>query len=89
MSRPGDRDQVAIKIGNESYTTDPAQLKREVEAERAQAAFVKESVARLAPKCPDCGALGSLEEQPDGAVRCIDCDMVIAIASKLPGFGRR
>jgi len=78
-----------MKISNESYTTDPAKLQREIEAEKAQAAFVKESLSGLAPKCPDCGSLGSLEEQPDGQVRCIDCDMVIAVASKLPGFGRR
>jgi hypothetical protein len=77
------------KIGNESYTTDPARLQREIQAEKEQAAFVKESQAGLSPKCPDCGALGSLEPQPDGAIRCIDCDLVIGATSKLPGFGRR
>ena len=75
-------------IGNQSYTTDPAKLRREVDAEKEQAAFVKESLKGLSPKCPDCGALGSLEEV-DGEVRCIDCDLVVGAKAKLPGFGRR
>jgi hypothetical protein len=77
-----------MKIGNESYTTDPSKLRREAEAEKEQAAFVKESLAGLSPKCPECGALGSLEEV-DGEVRCIDCDEVVAAKTKLAGFGRR
>lgn len=77
-----------MKIGNQSYTTDPAKLRREAEAEKEQAAFVKESQAGLSPKCPECGALGSLEEV-DGEVRCIDCDEVVAARTKLAGFGRR
>ncbi len=75
-------------IGDQTYTTDPAKLRREAEAEREKAAFVQESLKGLAPKCPDCGALGSLEEV-DGVTRCIDCDIVVANKSKLPGFGRR
>ena len=53
-----------------------------------QAAFVKDAMAGLSPKCPDCGALGSLEEV-DGEVRCIDCDLVVGAKTKLAGFGRR
>ncbi len=75
-------------LGNQTYTTDPAKLRREVDAEKEQAAFVQESLKGLSPKCPDCGALGSLEEI-DGEVRCIDCDLVVGAKTKLPGFGRR
>ncbi len=75
-------------IGDQTYTTDPAKLRREVDAEKEQAAFVQESLKGLSPKCPDCGALGSLEEI-DGEIRCIDCDLVVGAKTKLPGFGRR
>jgi hypothetical protein len=75
-------------IGNQTYTTDPAKLRREAEAEREKAAFVAESQKGLSPKCPDCGSLGSLEEV-NGEIRCIDCDLVVAANTKLPGFGRR
>lgn len=75
-------------IGNPSYSTDPAKLRREAEAEREQAAFVADAKKGLAPKCPECGALGSLEEV-DGETRCIDCDLVVGAKTKLPGFGRR
>lgn len=77
-----------MKIGNPSYVTDPDKLRREAEAEKENAAFVAESKSRLSPKCPECGALGSLEEV-DGEVRCIDCDLVVGARTKLPGFGRR
>lgn len=77
-----------MKIGNPTYTTDPDKLRREAEAEKEAAAFVLESQSRLSPKCPECGSLGSLEEV-DGAVRCIDCDLVVGARTKLPGFGRR
>ena len=77
-----------MKIGNPTYKTDPEKLRREAEAEKERAAFVKESLDGLSPKCPECGALGSLEEV-DGEVRCIDCDLVVGAKSKLPGFGRR
>lgn len=76
------------KIGNQSYVTDPSKLAREVQAEKEQAAFVQESMKGLSAKCPDCGALGSLEEI-DGVTRCIDCDLVVGAVTKLPGFGRR
>lgn len=77
-----------MKIGNPSYTTDPEKLRREAEAEKENAAFVAESKSRLSPKCPECGALGSLEEI-EGELRCIDCDLVVGARTKLPGFGRR
>ena len=47
-----------------------------------------DSKARLAPRCPECGGIGTLEEI-DGALRCIDCDETVAATSKLSGFGRR
>ncbi len=74
---------------NPNYTTDPAKLRREAEAEAERAAFVADAKKGLSPKCPECGALGSLEVQPDGETRCIDCDLVVGATSKLPGFGRR
>lgn len=77
-----------MKIGNPEYRTDPDKLRREAEAERERAAFVSEALGGLTPKCPECGALGSLEEI-DGEVRCIDCDLVVGAKTKLPGFGRR
>jgi hypothetical protein len=77
-----------MKFGNSSYKTDPAKLDREAEAEKERAAFVKESQGGLSPKCPECGALGSLEEI-DGETRCVDCDLVVGAKTKLPGFGRR
>lgn len=77
-----------MKIGNQTYTTDPQKLVREAQAEKDNASFVQESLSRLSPKCPECGSLGSLEEV-NGEVRCIDCDLVVAATAKLPGFGRR
>lgn len=76
------------QFGDQSYTTDPQKLRREAEAEKEQAAFVQASLGGLSPKCPECGALGSLEEI-DGETRCIDCDLVVGAKTKLPGFGRR
>ncbi len=63
-------------------------LLREAEAERERAAFVAESKKNLGQRCPECGALGSLEEV-DGVTRCIDCDMEILAASALGGLGRK
>lgn len=77
-----------MKIGNPAYKTDPQKLARETEAEKERAAFVQESLGGLGAKCPECGALGSLEEI-DGEMRCIDCDVVVGAKTKLPGFGRR
>lgn len=73
---------------NQNYSTDPAKLRREAEAERERAAFLADAKGGLTPKCPECGALGSLEEI-DGETRCIDCDLVVGAKTKLPGFGRR
>ena len=63
-------------------------LQTEAEAERALGALVAESKARLGNRCPECGALGSLEEM-DGELRCIDCDLQVGAVTKIPGFGRR
>ncbi len=77
-----------MSVGNKNYQTAPEQLKRESEAARELAAFLDESKDRLAPKCPECGAIGTLEEF-EGELRCIDCDEVVGAKIKLPGFGRR
>lgn len=63
-------------------------LKTEAEAERALGALVAESKDRLGNRCPECGALGSLEEF-DGVMRCIDCDVQVGAVTKIAGFGRR
>jgi uncharacterized Zn finger protein (UPF0148 family) len=64
-------------------------LKVEALAEEAQRQLAEEGKKGLTNKCPDCGALGSLEEQEDGAVRCIDCDVVVGAARKMGGYGRK
>ena len=58
-------------------------------AEEAQRRLAEEAERGLTNKCPDCGALGSLEEQDDGELRCIDCDVVVGAARKLGGYGRK
>jgi predicted Zn-ribbon and HTH transcriptional regulator len=63
-------------------------FRRELEAERELRKSLDESAARLAPKCPACGMLGTLEEI-DGVVRCIECDDEVIAVTKLSGFGRR
>ena len=65
----------------EAKATGPTRV-QELEASLA------ESRSRLAPRCPDCGAIGSLEEI-DGVTRCIECDEVVAATAPLGGFGRR
>lgn len=77
-----------MSVGNKNYRTAPEQLRRESEAARELEEFLEESRDRVAPKCPECGAVGSLEEV-DGELRCVDCDEVVAAKTKLSGFGRR
>jgi hypothetical protein len=74
--------------GNDKTTTPPDVLRREAEAARELEDFLAESKDRLAPRCSECGAIGTLEEV-DGVMRCIECDEVVAKTSKLSGFGRR
>lgn len=62
-------------------------LRLEAEAEKRQADLVAEGAANLGDRCPECGALGSLEAV-DGVVRCIDCDLVVMQHSQLPGMGK-
>jgi hypothetical protein len=64
------------------------EIKRELEAERELAKNLAESEGRLAPRCPECEAIGTLEEV-DGVLRCVECDEVVAAQRKLSGFGRR
>jgi hypothetical protein len=73
---------------NDKHTTPPDLLERAAAGEAAEAAIVSESKHRLLPRCPECGAMGSLE-LIDGVERCIDCDEVVAATRKLEGFGRR
>ena len=61
----------------------------EAEAEAAARKLAKEGERGLTNKCPECGALGSLEEHEDGQMRCIDCDVVVGAASRLGGLGRK
>lgn len=64
------------------------EIRRELLAEKELAQNLAESRGRLAPRCPECDAIGTLEEI-DGVLRCIDCDEVVAQKTKLAGFGRR
>lgn len=64
-------------------------FRTEAAAEAAQRKLVSEAQAGVQNRCPDCGALGSLEEQEDGTERCVDCDVVLGAARKLGGYGRK
>jgi len=62
---------------------------KEAEAEAEQRRLVEESKANLKNKCPDCGALGSLEPFGEtGDLKCVDCDVTVANVSRLGGLGR-
>jgi hypothetical protein len=68
----------------------PSDLFRaEAAAEEAQRKLAEEGKQGLTNRCAECGALGSLEEQEDGQVRCIDCDEVVGAARKMGGYGRK
>lgn len=60
----------------------------EAEAEAEQRRLVEESKQGLLNRCPECDALGSLEEI-DGELRCVDCDVKLAETSRLGGLGRK
>lgn len=65
-------------------------FRREAEAEAAQRKLVEESAAGLTNRCPECGALGSLEPFGEsGELRCLDCDITVANVSRLGGLGRK
>jgi ribosomal protein L37AE/L43A len=64
------------------------EIRRELEAEAELKQNLASSAARLAPRCPECGSIGTLEEI-EGVMRCIDCDITVANVTKLAGFGRR
>jgi hypothetical protein len=69
-------------------TAGPEVFKTEAEAERQLQQMLSESRDRLGNRCPECGALGSLEDVA-GKLRCIDCDVEVAATTKISGFGRR
>ena len=75
-------------FGNDKHTTPVEILQREAEAARELESALAESRSRLAPRCSECGSIGTLEEI-DGVTRCIECDEVVAATAKLTGFGRR
>jgi ribosomal protein L37AE/L43A len=64
------------------------EIRRELAAERQLAQDLAESRGRLAPRCPECGAIGTMEEF-EGVLRCVDCDETVAAKARLTGFGRR
>jgi len=64
-------------------------FRAEAAAEEAQRRLADEGKRGLENRCAECGALGSLEEQEDGQVRCIDCDEVVGAARKMGGYGRK
>ena len=72
--------------------TDPQSnelFRAEAAAEEAQRKLAKEASAGPDNRCPECGALGSLEEQDDGETRCVDCDVVVGAKRPLGGLGRK
>jgi uncharacterized protein (DUF983 family) len=76
--------------GDQEPVLSPAEVfRREAEAEEAQAQLVAESAAQLDDRCPECGALGSLELFDDGQRRCVDCDAEVAAVRPLGGMGRK
>ncbi|MDW8251185.1 MAG: hypothetical protein RMJ98_17970, partial [Myxococcales bacterium] len=67
----------------------PAEVLRlEAEAERRTAALVAEAKLQAGDRCPECGALGSLEEHR-GRLRCMDCDLEVLEHSRLGGLGKK
>jgi hypothetical protein len=75
------------QFGNDKTTTSPAILDLEAQGEKDRAAFVAESKHRLAPRCPECDAIGTLEVV-DGVTRCMECDEVVAATARMGGLGR-
>jgi multiple sugar transport system ATP-binding protein len=67
----------------------PAEMLRlEAEGERRTAALVAEARLQAGDRCPECGALGSLEEF-NGKLRCVDCDLEVLEHSRLGGLGKK
>lgn len=77
-----------MATSNDAYRNTPEALALEEQAERERSRLLEDSRANLGDRCPECGALGSLEER-DGSVRCVDCDEVVLSKERLGGFGRR
>ena len=74
-------------FGNKTTTTPKEILALEAEAAERLEASIAENAHRLAPRCPECKAIGSLEEF-QGVTRCIYCDEVVAANTKMGGMGR-
>ena len=75
-------------MSSRDYRPPPNQLDDEAKAERERAQVGAESRANLGDRCPECGALGSLEEF-EGELRCLDCDEKVGAKVALGGLGRK
>lgn len=64
-------------------------FRSEAEAEEATRQLAQEGSAGLDNRCTECGALGSLEPDQDGILRCVDCDEVVGRSARLGGLGRK
>ena len=74
---------------NKRATLTPAELLRaEAEGLARSKALVAEAKLQPSDRCPECGALGSLELR-DGKVRCVDCDFDVMANSRLGGIGKK
>jgi hypothetical protein len=71
----------------DDYRAPKGQIEEEAKAELERARVVAESKKNLGERCPECGALGSLELF-EGDLRCVDCDEKIGAKAQLPGMGR-
>lgn len=75
-------------VFNDKHTTPKHVLELEAKAEAERARFAEASLEQVDGRCPECGALGSLEEV-DGALKCIDCDETVLAERRMGGFGRK
>jgi hypothetical protein len=64
-------------------------FRTEAAAEEETRRLTAESAAGLDNRCTECGALGSLELDAEGVMRCIDCDEVVGRTARLGGLGRK
>lgn len=61
----------------------------ELALEEEQKRLAEGAERGLTNRCNECGSLGSMEEQEDGSIRCVDCDVVVARDTRLGGLGRK
>jgi hypothetical protein len=75
-------------VFNDKHTTPKHVLELEAKAEAERARFAEASLEQVDGRCPECGALGSLEEV-EGVLTCIDCDETVLAERRMGGFGRK